>query len=84
MDSEDDDKPEGRPLATADVIVELDDAVVWEWSFETLQAFLEKERLISNALAAYINYDLRAKIINTSTSVTNRRVFEEITEKRFS
>lgn len=57
------------PLATADAIVEGDGAVVWEWSFSELKGYLRNHREVSNALSAYINYDLRTKLINTGLSM---------------
>jgi hypothetical protein len=59
------------PLATADAIVEGDGAVVWEWSFSELKEYLKNHREVSNALSAYINYDLRKKLINTGLSMSD-------------
>ena len=51
-------------LATAHAIVEDDDvAVVYEWDFPQLKRSLQRERAISNALSAYINHDLRDKLV---------------------
>lgn len=71
----DDDEHAGNkvpPLATADAIVEgADGAVVWEWSFSELKEYLKNHREVSNALSAYINYDLRTKLINTGLSMSD-------------
>jgi hypothetical protein len=50
-------------LATAHAVVEDDDAVVYEWDFAQLKSSLQKERAVSNALSAYINHDLRDKLV---------------------
>ena len=62
---------EACPLATADAEVEENGAVAWEWSFERLKHFLANERETSNALSAYINHDLRAKLVKTVTSMAD-------------
>lgn len=49
--------------ATAHAVVEDDDAVVYEWDFSQLKTSLQKERAVSNALSAYINHDLRDKLV---------------------
>lgn len=67
----------GQPLAAADATVDDKGAVIWEWNFERLKAFLENERETSNALSAYINYDLRAKLINTGVSMSDFEFVDE-------
>jgi hypothetical protein len=59
------------PLATADAVVAGGDAVVWEWSFSELKAYLKNHREVSNALSAYINYELRTKLINTGLAMSD-------------
>ena len=59
------------PLATADAIVAGGGAVVWEWTFSELKEYLKNHREVSNALSAYINYDLRTKLINTGLSMSD-------------
>jgi hypothetical protein len=51
--------------------VEEDEIVVCEWDFGALQAFLKGEREVSNALSAYVNHDLRNKLINTGVSISD-------------
>jgi hypothetical protein len=51
--------------------VEEDEIVVWEWDFGTLQVFLKGEREVSNALSAYVNHDLRDKLINAGVSISD-------------
>jgi hypothetical protein len=50
-------------LATAHAVVEAGDAVVYEWDFAQLKTSLQQERAVSNALSAYINHDLRDKLV---------------------
>ena len=54
--------------ASADAVVEPGGAVVWCWSFDTLQSYLHTNRYVSNALSAYISHDLRAKLMVSSSS----------------
>ena len=57
------------PVASADAVVETEDTIVWEWEFSDLKEFLEGEREVSNALSAYVNHDLRKKLIDTGVSM---------------
>lgn len=68
-EEESDDKT--LPLASADAIIEENEILVWEWDFTELKSFLEGEREVSNALSAYINHDLRQKIIRTGVSLSD-------------
>jgi len=54
--------------ASADAIVGPGGAVVWYWSFDTLQNYLKANRQVSNALSAYISHDLRAKLMVSSST----------------
>lgn len=49
--------------ASANVIVDKGEAQAYVWEFETLRNFLKSERQVSNALSAYMNYDLRQKLL---------------------
>jgi hypothetical protein len=67
LDQDDDNAP--APLATADAIIEDGGATVWVWSFSGLRRNLANEREVSNALSAYMNYDLRAKLIEGAATI---------------
>ena len=58
-------------VATADAMVNDDNVHVWVWEFDDLKKFLSKERAISNALSAYINHELRSKLVNTGNAMSN-------------
>lgn len=62
---------ESLPLASADAMVEEDGITVWEWDFEKLKNVLGSEREVSNALSAYVNHDLRRKLIDTGVSMSD-------------
>ena len=57
--------------ASADAMVHGDSVSVWVWDFNELKTFLESERAISNALSAYINHDLRKKLISTGIAMSD-------------
>lgn len=58
-------------IATANAVVGKGGAVAWTWTFEQLLTYLEHEREISNALSAYMNYDLRAKLVKKGVSMAD-------------
>jgi hypothetical protein len=53
--------------ASADVVVEQE-VVAYVWDFDSLKDFLAGEREVSNALAAYMNHDLRDKLASMNNS----------------
>jgi CRP-like cAMP-binding protein len=66
-------------VATADAIVDTSTglATVWEWDFVELRTYLRGQREVSNALSAFINHDLRAKLMkmaNTNDTAHNKGV----------
>jgi hypothetical protein len=65
LDRESDSEQREPSLASADAVVGDGGASVWEWEFRKLSSFLENEREVANALSAYINHDLREKLIST-------------------
>ena len=71
MDYEDNGEKDDIPLASADAVVE-EDVVLWEWHFSKLKSFLKGEREVSNALSAYVNHDLRRKLINAGAVMTKK------------
>ena len=59
-------------LASADAMVHDEKGViVWVWEYDELRAFLAKERQISNALSAYINHELRSKLVQTGIAMSD-------------
>jgi len=63
-------KPSGT-IATADATVVTDELVAYVWSFDSLTEYLSGEREVRNALSAYMNHDLRAKLAALSKATTN-------------
>jgi len=63
-------KPSGT-IATADATVVTDELVAYAWSFDSLTEYLSGEREVRNALSAYMNHDLRAKLAALSEATTN-------------
>jgi CRP-like cAMP-binding protein len=65
------DKSSHAMAATADAIVDDEEAVAYVWEFEELKEYLHHEREVRNALSAYMNHDLRAKLasLNHQSSV---------------
>lgn len=59
--------------ATADALVDDTEAVVFVWDFDELKDYLLQEREVRNALSAYMNFDLRAKLasLNTTTAAAS-------------
>jgi hypothetical protein len=65
-------QPDGiLPSASADAMVDGDDSYVWVWDFDELKHFLAGERAISNAFSAYVNHDLRKKLIATGVAMSD-------------
>ncbi|CAB9500345.1 cNMP [Seminavis robusta] len=60
-------------MATADAVAETDTVVAYVWDFENLRDYLQGEREVRNALSAYMNYDLRAKLSLLNTTAARRR-----------
>ena len=59
-------------MATADAVVESDEVVAYVWEFESLRSYLRKEREVRNALSAYLNHDLRAKLASLNVSAVEK------------
>jgi hypothetical protein len=59
-------------MATADAVVESSELVAYVWDFVSLKDFLKGEREVHNALSAYMNHDLRAKLASLNASTTNQ------------
>ena len=47
--------------ATADAVVDTP-VVAYAWEFDSLKEYLQDQREVRNALSAYMNHDLRAKL----------------------
>lgn len=60
--SNDDDDAGTTTIATADAVVQDKVAVAYWWDFDSLKCYLRGDREVSNALSAYMNHDLRAKL----------------------
>ena len=56
--------------ASADAVVQ-EEVVAYVWDFDSLKDFLGGEREVRNALSAYMNHDLRAKLASLTTSADN-------------
>jgi hypothetical protein len=62
---------ESLPSASADAMVDGEYVYVWVWDYNELKHFLANERAISNALSAYINHELRKKLIATGVAMSD-------------
>lgn len=58
--------------ASADAVVE-DDVVAYIWDFDGLKDYLGGEREVCNALSAYMNHDLRAKLASLNATTVHTK-----------
>lgn len=59
--------------ATADAVVDTDVVVAYVWDFDRLKEYLTEEREVRNALSAYMNHDLRAKLARLNHRLNARQ-----------
>ena len=59
--------------STADVVVGVEGAAVYEWDFGALQSYLEDQHEVKNAFSAYIGHDLREKLRDTNVKMLKRQ-----------
>jgi len=52
-------------MATANAVVHDEVTVAYRWDFDSLKDYLRGDREVSNALSAYMNHDLRAKLVSS-------------------